>query len=503
MYTFYEIIKLKYFFHMKIVYINPPNSNYTNSSAPNGRTPRWYVKLRERRVQRDFGIGLTLLSFLEQSGHQCKFIEGTARNLTKNEIEKEIQDFRPDISIIHVSASNLTTDLDYARLAKRLSYGQGVTVLVGAYGSALPTETLRMSSGSADIVVRGESEYTIRELVAGRPLNDILGISYWRDGAIIHNDNRPAMDINTLPFPSWKHIDPYWYHDLGKLHPFLPLYPGRGCSGQCTFCPDAVPAYGANKNLRVRDAKRIVDEMEYDLALFPFLREIIFEGHTFGAYPSHVEEVCREIIKRGLPRKIRWSCNVRTDIRLELLPLMKAAGLRMIIVQLGPGSNHQLAATKKGITIDTSRRLVKKAHDLGFVLQGHFIIGAPGETKDSAQNTINFAKELPLDSVRISGIDLVPGTEFYEWAKQENFISKDWQGREEISYPDFTKENIDFYIDKGLKEFYLRPRQMIRLMTSIRNWDDFVRKVYGIKNYFKYINKRKKSSQLESIQRKS
>jgi len=377
--------------------------------------------------------------------------------------------------------------------------------MAGAHASAEPENTLEIAGGAVDIIARGEADYTLRAIADGEPLGQILGITYRKPDKIVSNDNRPFLDVNELPFPSWKHIDPRAYHDAGKLYPFLTLYSGRGCFGKCTFCRETQLING--RGLRMRDAKQVVDEIEYDLKLFPFLKEIMFETDTFSAIPRHVKEVCAEIIKRGLNKKISFSCNVRVDIKLDLLPLMKEAGFRMLMIGFEFGTQEQLDSVKKGTTPEMGREFAEEARRLGFTLHGCFMIGAPDETKESAQKTIDYAKSLPLDTIQVSGIAVYPGTEIYEWAKDNHYITaKDWpdwvdENHEQVtllSYPQMSKQQIDFYIDKALKEFYLRPKQIIKMAASIKNLSDIKRKAYGLRSFLDYFKTNKRKIENES-----
>lgn len=475
---------------MKIVYINPPYGNDFVRSA------RWAAKSRGR-VQRHPEQALIQIAVLEKSGHECKFVEGAARNLEKEEVIKEALSFKPDMAIVHSTTPSIYSDLSYVKILKEKLGCK--TVMVGAHASAESEDTIKKADGALDVVVRREPDYALRDVANGLPLKDILGISYLEDRKIFHNADRPYIDVNELPFPSWRQIDPRWYHDAGKLYPFLTLYTGRGCFGMCTFCRETQVTNG--RALRMRDAKKVVDEMEYDLQLFPYIREIMFETDTFTAVPEHVKKVCEEIVKRGLNKKISWSCNIRTDIDLSLLPIMKKAGCRMLMVGFEFGTDKQLNAVKKGTTIAKGRELARVAHKLGFTTHGCFMIGAPGETKESAQETIDFAKSLPLDTIQVSGVAAYPGTEFYKWAKENNYIlAKDWTDwvndkHEQVtilSYPQMPKEEIDLYIDKALKEFYVRPKQIWDMIWSIRTVDDVKRKLYGLKSFLDYFSKNSK-----------
>lgn len=459
------------------------------------RSARWAAKSRGR-VQRHPDWMLIATAVLEKAGHKVKFVEGTALNLTRNVIRDIIVEFRPDLTVCHTTTPSIYNDISYARLAKEVS--DCMTVLVGPHVSVLAEDTFSHCNGAVDIIVRSEYDYSLKDIADGKSKKDIKGISYIDNGNITNNPDREYLDVNGLPFPAWHHIDPYWYKDAGKRFPFLTLISGRGCFGKCTFCRDTPIMYG--RKLRFRDPSLVVDEIEYDYKLFPYLREIMFETDTFTALSQHVRGVCEEILRRGL--SCTWSCNVRVDVDLSLLPMMKKAGCRMLMIGFEFGTQEALDNVKKGITLEQSRKFAETAYKLGFILHGCFMIGAPCETKESAQKTIDFAKSLPLDTIQVSGICVYPGTEFYNWARRNNFLVpkdwKDWVGENYeqvtlLSYPQMTKKEIDFYIDKGLKEFYLRPKQIMKMALAVRSFDDIRRKIFGLKSFTDYFRKNKRN----------
>jgi len=236
----------------------------------------------------------------------------------------------------------------------------------------------------------------------------------------------------------------------------------------------------------------VVDEIAYVFSLFPYLREIMFETDTFTATPKHVQGICEEIINRGL--KVTWSCNCRTDVDLKLLPLMKRAGCRMLMVGFEFGTQEALDAVKKGTTLEHSVRLAQEAKKLSFTVHGCFMFGAPGETRQTALKTIEFAKTLPMDTVQFSGICAYPGSEIYSEATEKGFlvpgnwrewVDDNWEQVTVLSYPELSKEEIDQLIDKGLKEFYLRPRQIMRMAKGMRTLDDLKRKIFGLRMFLR------------------
>ncbi|MFC2153940.1 B12-binding domain-containing radical SAM protein [Candidatus Altiarchaeota archaeon] len=449
------------------------------------RSARWACKSRGR-VQRHPDWMLIATAVLEESGHNVTFIDGPAQNSTQEQLERMILKSKPDYTVCHTTTPSIYNDIEHARLAKKLTGCK--TILVGPHVTAEPDDTFRIANGAVDTIARGEYDYTLKAIAEGLEFEHVLGLSYIEEGVEKHNADRPLLDINELPFPAWHHIKPEWYWDGGKRYPFLTLISGRGCQGQCTFCRDTNVMYG--HKLRLRDPKKVVDEIEHDYELFPHIQEIMFETDTFTADPRHVHDVCQEILDREL--KVTWSCNVRVDLDLNLLPLMKEAGCRMLMVGFEFGTQEALDAVRKNITLDQSKRLAEEANRLGFIIHGCFMFGAPGETKKSARETIEFAKSLPLDTVQFSGICTYPGTPLYDWAKIHNhLVPKDW--REWISgdyeqvtlldYPNLHKEEIDWLIDQGLKEFYLRPKHVFKMAKNIRKIGDVKRKLYGLKSF--------------------
>jgi len=471
---------------MKIFVLNPP---YVDDFC---RSARWAAKSRGR-VQRHPEYLLTAVAVLEEAGNKVGFCDGAALNLKEDKVVGIIKDFWPDIIVIHTTTPSIYNDIGYASHAKEM--GVPMTVLIGAHVSAEPEDTFKIAKGSVDVIVRGEYDFVLRELAEGGDLKSINGISYQIDGEIFHNPPATLPDVKILPYPAWHKIKPEWYNDAGKISPFLTMITGRGCFAKCTFCRE-VQVMSGNK-MRFRDPIQVVDEMEANMALFPQLKEIMIETDTFTASKKHVVGVCEEIIRRKL--NITWSCNARVDIKPEVLSIMKQAGCRMLMVGFEFGTQEALDAVKKGATLEQAREFSETASKLGFIIHGCFMVGAPGETEKSARATIDFAKSLPLDTIQMSGICVYPGTEMYQWAKDnKHLVPTDWtewidENYEQVTlldYPQMSKQEIDKAIDTGLKEFYLRPKQMFSMAKNIRSIGDIKRKAFGFKSFVDYFSKK-------------
>jgi len=482
---------------MKVFFLNPTFGEDFCKSA------RWFAKSRGR-VQRHPDYLCTAISVLEKADHRCKFIDGQAKNLSFSATRTLLKEFAPDMVVIQATTPSIYSDLEYVRLVKEIN-SEIITVAVGAHVTAEPEDTLAKAEGSLDAVARGEYDYTLMDIASAKELNGIKGISYVKDSKFFHNPTRELIkNLDSLPFPAWQHIDPYDYHDAGKLYPFITLLGGRGCDGTCSFCLFPQVMYG--RSYRPRSADSIVREIEYDRKLFPYLKEIMFEDDTFTLkrYHFRLAEICESILRKGI--KIYWSCNARADIdNLKLMKLMKHAGCRMFCVGFEFGSQEILNRVRKGITLEKMRQFSYLSRKAGIKLHGCFMIGGPGETKETACETIKFSRELDLDTVQFSGVCAYPGTEFYQWARGNNFliprdwpewVDKDLEQKAIINYPQLSNEEINHLVDMGLKKFYLRPIQLWRILFNIRSWADFKTKFYGLisfLNYFSLKGKKRKA----------
>lgn len=471
---------------MNVVILNPSfGENFV-------RVARWSAKSRGR-VQRHPEYLLTAAQILIDAGHHVSFIEAAARNFTPTESYALCEQARPDLVVIHATTPSINNDIEQAREIKKRTHC--CVAFVGQHVSAEPDSTLELARGAVDFICRREYDMTLKDLADKKEPQDIPGLS-WLDGNCVrHTPDRAPLDVNTLPFPAWQLIDPKWYPDAGKKFPFLTLMTGRGCNNACSFCRDPQLMYG--HCVRSRDPQRVIEEILYDLKVHPSIREIMIETDTFAADAQHAQAVCEKILAHNLQKRVSFSCNTRIDTPLELLPLMKRAGFRMLMTGFEFGYDDAFRRVHKGrVNIAMARAFAEEAHRLGFIIHGCFMIGAPGETHATARQTIDFAKSLPLDTIQITGIAVYPGTAMYAWAKDNGFmITKDWadwltaekEQRTIVSYPQLSAAEIDTLIDTGLKEFYLRPVQIWRMLISIRSFGDILRKFYGLKAFINYF----------------
>ncbi|HEU5336742.1 MAG TPA: hopanoid biosynthesis associated radical SAM protein HpnJ [Terriglobales bacterium] len=340
---------------------------------------------------------------------------------------------------------------------------------VGPHVSVLPERSLR-DCAAIDFVARKEFDYTVAEFAQGKPLQEILGISYRKNGAVVHNPDRPQIsDLDALPDVTEiykRDLDVRRYNVPFLLHPFVSLYTTRGCPAQCTFC--LWPQTLSGHPWRKRSADKVAAEMARAKEYWPYVKEFFFDDDTFNLQKARTIELCQKLKPLGLT----WSCTSRVTTDYETLKAMREAGCRLLIVGYESGDAQILKNIKKGATVERARQFTKDCHKLGLVIHGDFIIGLPGETRETVRNTINFAKELDVETIQVSVAHAYPGTELFDYAVQNGFMSNrqmvDEGGHQlaHIEYPGLSSEEILESVHRFYDEYYFRPRAVYRILRK-------------------------------------
>ena len=474
---------------MRVAFLNAMFATDFTKSA------RWFAKSRGR-VQRHPDYLCIAAGTVRAAGHDLFFLDAQAKNMPTDEVLPRLKAFKPDL-IVH-QATTPSIDSDIAVAARCKAETGALNVLVGSHVTAEPEDTLSRANGMIDAVTMGEYDFTIRDLANGVAVRDCPGVA-WRDGDQFRcNERRSAIEnLDDLAFPAWDHIDINDYHDAGKLFPFLTLISGRGCDGRCTFCQ--LPQTQNGRGYRARSVDHVLAEIEYDLKLFPNLKEIMFEDDTFvmAANRDRLGALCEALIRRNYG--ISWSANARVDLNdLEMLRLIKRAGCRMLCVGFEFGDDDVLRSVKKGTTQEQMHLFARNADKARIRVHGCFMFGGPGETLETARKTIALSQQLQIDTAQFSGLVAYPGTEYYQWAKKNGYlIPNDWRDWVDANYeqcatvrcPDLSVEQINHLIDVGLRRFYLRPTQMLRMLRNIRSFSDVRAKLHGFQSFLNYFSK--------------
>ena len=340
---------------------------------------------------------------------------------------------------------------------------------VGPHVTVLPEQSLRDCS-AIDFVVRKEFDYATKEFAEGKPLDQILGVSYRKNGSVAHNADRPQLqDLDALP-----HVTDIYQRDLDVrrynvpflLHPYVSLYTTRGCPAQCTFC--LWPQTTSGHAWRKRSTDDVAREMAKAKEYWPYVKEFFFDDDTFNIQKARTIELCEKL----KPLKLTWSCTSRVTTDYETLKAMKEAGCRLMIVGYESGDQQILKNIKKGATLERARQFTKDAHKLGLVIHGDFILGLPGETRETIKNTIAFAKELDVETIQVSVAHAYPGTELYDYAIKNNFLAKgsmvDEGGHQlaHIEYPGLPADEVLESVHRFYDEYYFRPKAVFRIVRK-------------------------------------
>jgi hopanoid biosynthesis associated radical SAM protein HpnJ len=341
---------------------------------------------------------------------------------------------------------------------------------VGPPVTTSPGKALNQCS-AIDFICRREFDLSIVEYANGKPLNEILGVSYKdSNGVIQHNPDRAQLTPEQLDEMPWateiyrRDLDVTRYNVPFLLHPFVSLYTTRGCPAQCTFClwPQTLSGHAWRK----RSTDDVAAEMKQAKELFPQVKEFFFDDDTFNIQKSRTIELCEKLKPLGLT----WSCNSRVTTDYDTLKAMKEAGCRLLIVGFESGDPQILKNIKKGATVQRARDFVKDCHDLGLVIHGDFILGLPGETRRSIRNTIRFAKQLDCETIQVSIAHAFPGTELFDFVEKNGFITnkkmEDGDGHQmaHIEYPGLPVEYVVEMVHKFYDEYYFRPKAALRIV---------------------------------------
>jgi hopanoid biosynthesis associated radical SAM protein HpnJ len=349
-----------------------------------------------------------------------------------------------------------------------------------------------------DFVCREEFDFTCKEVAEGLPLKDVKGLSYRDpDGRIVHNLPRPMIEnMDELPFvaPVYKRDLKIENYFIGYLkHPYVSFYTGRGCRSKCTFClwPQTVGGH----RYRVRSAANVIEEVRWIKENMPEVKEIMFDDDTFTDTSNlpRVEEIAAGMGRLGMT----WSCNAKANVPYKTLKVMKDNGLRLLLVGFESGDDQILHNIKKGLRTDIARRFSSDCRKLGILVHGTFILGLPGETKETIAKTISFAKEINPHTIQVSLAAPYPGTTLYKqavengWLQENeavNLVNDKGVQLAAISYPHLSKEEIFHSMEVFYKEFYFRPNKIWEIVREmLSSWDMMKRRLREGVEFFRFL----------------
>lgn len=473
---------------MRILLINPPIDSVLQNGHVNPVTSYLFFN------SAPLGI-LYIAAVLDQAGEEVAAIDAAAERLDIAATVRRVEEFKPDLVGIGSVTVSFETAVKLGRLIKEAM--PKVPIILGSYHVTLVPEEA-MAHPQFDVGVLGEGEHTMLELVehykGRRSLDDIAGICFRKPNGQLHftTPRKKFKDLDSLPFPARHLLPPNIYRPIPvdeHAFPKFSMVTSRGCPHACAFCQKARSGY------RSHSPEYIVDEMEHLVRDFG-VRDLAFVDSLFCANKRRVHRICDEIIRRGLHKKLSWTCSSRVEVvDKPLLQHMKDAGCWRTRFGVESGNDRVLDFISKGITKEKIRRAITAAHEVGLRPKAFFMVGHMPDTRETILETIEFAKSLPLHDITVQINTLLPETPQMEVWKREG---QKWgrvinQTTDEKSFwePTFVPWGLEpqdlvelhrrFY-----REFYFRPVTLARHLEAIQSWRDFAKYVQA-SNLFSFL----------------
>ena len=414
---------------MKIIALNPPNiaSHYINRDLMGGMgvsmtaqkmlSERVMTYLKARSIRLPV-MSLAYCATILQESFEVTVIDAANLDLSPEATRRQIEVERPDWVLSTTSISSLKAEAEFLAEIRR---EQGVAVgLMGDAATQFADELLR--EDACDFIIRGnEPELVVREIAARRTFENIKGVIRIEGGRIEDGGDPGAIqDLDSLPVPDWSlfPVHAYRYFPILRQRPFLPVLSSRGCPYGCIYCP-----YTSNQGprFRHRSVQGVVDEL-VQLQEQHQVRGVQFRDPTFTISKKRAHRICDGMLEQRLG--IEWGCETRVDcLDEELIDKMVEAGLR--------GVNIGIESTDRGVIRQLERgwidpalieRTVRLLVDRGVRVSGFFILGLPGESRKTIEETIAFACALPLSYAEFKIATPYPGTPLAELAKERGWI---------------------------------------------------------------------------------
>ena len=447
-------------------------------------------------------MGLALIAaILGKEGYPVTVLDANVLGLLPAEVAAQATD--ADVAGLTAMTPTIGTAVSTARYLKQANPNLFI-ILGGAHATLLPEETLA-SAPEIDVIVRGEAEETIIRLLQAlenkRALDDIPGISYRKAGEVINNAPLSSnVDLNALPFLAyhrlpWQKYKPHPPH--GRAYPFAAIITSRGCPYQCSYC--SKPVFGSN--FRAQSPQRVVDEIAYYTQRFG-IKELAFYDDVFTLDKKRAYAIADEIMRAGI--KIDWTCETRVNlVDKELLHHMKQAGCYAIAYGIESASPEILEIINKGATVEQAEEAVRITQEAGLQIIGYFMLGSPGETPETIEQTIKLAKKLKLDFAQFSVTTPFPGTKLYELYLNEKrgetvpwesfvYAGMDGQVTPVFESSQLSRNDLNYWVKRAYRKFYLRPSYLWQRIKQVSSIGDLRVNIQGMSMLMQSIKPRKK-----------
>ncbi|MGA1870975.1 MAG: B12-binding domain-containing radical SAM protein [bacterium] len=436
---------------------------------------------------------------IEKEGHEVRLLDAPAEGLNREECYRIARDFCPQMVVLYTSTPSIYNDIEIGGAIKEI-IPESFIVLTGPHVSALPEESLALDN-RIDAVARGEYDMTLVDLAKVLPdkegLDEVHGITVRCNDEIRTTPAREFIeDLDALPFVSSvykKHlrIENYFYAHC--RYPIVSFFTSRGCYARCTYCVYPQQMFGRKQ--RQRSPENIVAEFAYIAKELPYVKEVLIDDDTFSFDQEHTIKFCELMMEKSI--KIPWTVECRANLHYETMVMMKKAGCRLIVIGFESADNTILKNVHKGLTVERMREFAQDAKRAGIMIHSCFMAGNRGETRKTLKESLAFAKEIGADTCQFFPLMVYPGTEAYEWAKENNYLLtrnfREWLTDEGlhncvVSTPDLSAKDLVEFCDYARKKYYLSPKYLTyKLIQSLKAPQEMKKTVKSAKIFFKYL----------------
>lgn len=443
---------------------HPPSGLYR-------RDDRCQSKVEDQTVQVVFPpLNLAYLAAcLERAGVACMIRDYPAARGTIADYEQDLATFAPTDVLLGVTFPTLANDLEACRVAHERV--PNVRVIGRGEVFHVHDQALLREHPALDVVLRGEAEETIVELVSGIPLAEIKGISYREESTngdaprVVRTPDRPFLrDLDSLPFPARHLLDNRLYRTPESGRMLTTIETQRGCPAKCIYCPAPI---ANGYRIRTRSPQNILAEITECVERFG-IRDFLFHADTFTWMKPWVLELCQGIVDAGL--RIRWGCNSRVDtIDEERLVAMKRAGCWVIGFGVETGSQETLARIKKNTKLSEAEQAFRLCRKVGIRSHCFMVIGFPWETREMIEETVAFTRRLDPDFFDFNIAYPLPGTEFDQLVREQGLIDESrtvngGYGIPAVRTQTLNAEELHQLRRQALLRLYFRPRYIVRTL---------------------------------------
>ncbi len=413
---------------------------------------------------------------LQAAGYPVEILDGNAGTDLRRRLVRRLGNDGERRPVVGFTA-NVTTWHTVRRLCRftRRLAPEALIVVGGPHPTCVPEATL---TPDVDVLVLGEGEETLVELLSGRPWEEIPGLAYCENQEVKVSRRPPPENLDHMPLPAWHLVDLRRYRHPWR-QPTGFLVTSRGCPYRCLNCTKAV--HGTR--YRTQSVSRVLREVEH-LVDRVGVREIQVWGDNFTLQPERVKEICRGIIGGGWSRRVRFGLpnGIRGDIDdVEMFELLARANFYYAGIAFESGNQEVVYQLGKELDLERARETVNLARRVGLRVGAYFMLGLPFESLEQMEETIRFACSLPVDHCYFFMTVPLPGTGLYDMVAREGRFLVDLvegapffdSGKVVFEMPHFRAEDVERIFRRAHRRFYLRPRQVLRTTAALlRSGDD-------------------------------